>query len=220
MSATTTDRSEEGHAEAAGSVESHIGSPTPSLVVLHPGAPQRHSQIRRSRPNVRTGPAGSAFTPKTAVCAPCASVVVRGQLCDLAPRMAPGFAILILRSIDPGKSTVCVRDIRVGDSRQTVTACRRRHGPVTVTVAVKRACAAGQRTECVGGVDLTDHSSPLASGLRPQVAAALPSRPAPPNARPACRPPRDRCARAQPRTWLAPESSTHGSAHRGRCRST
>src|SRR5215213_6826583 len=45
--ATTTDRSEEGHAEAAGSVESHIGSPTPSLVVLHPGAPQRHSQIRR-----------------------------------------------------------------------------------------------------------------------------------------------------------------------------
>ena len=43
--ATTTDRSDEGHAEAAGSVESHIGSPTPSLVVLHPGAPQRHSQI-------------------------------------------------------------------------------------------------------------------------------------------------------------------------------
>src|SRR5205085_2928404 len=25
--------------------ESHVGSPAPSLVVLHPGAPQRHSQI-------------------------------------------------------------------------------------------------------------------------------------------------------------------------------
>ena len=48
MPATTTDRSDEGHAEAAGSVESHIGSPAPSLVVLHPGAPQQHSQIRRS----------------------------------------------------------------------------------------------------------------------------------------------------------------------------
>jgi hypothetical protein len=48
--ATTTDRSNEGHAEAAESVESHIGSPTPSLLVLHPGAPQQHSQIRRSRP--------------------------------------------------------------------------------------------------------------------------------------------------------------------------
>ena len=48
MPATTTDRSEEGHAETAGSVESHIGPPTPSLLVLHPGAPQRHSQIRRS----------------------------------------------------------------------------------------------------------------------------------------------------------------------------
>ena len=45
MPATATDRSDEGHAEAAESVESHIGSPTPSLVVLHPGAPQRHSQI-------------------------------------------------------------------------------------------------------------------------------------------------------------------------------
>jgi hypothetical protein len=56
--ATTTDRSDEGHAEAAGSVESHIGSPPPSLLVLHPGAPQRHSQIRRSRLSVRTGPAG------------------------------------------------------------------------------------------------------------------------------------------------------------------
>ena len=40
---------DERHAEAAGSVESHIGSPTPSLVVLHPRAPQRHSQIRRSQ---------------------------------------------------------------------------------------------------------------------------------------------------------------------------
>ena len=56
MSATTTDRSNEGHAEAAGSVESHIGSPPPSLVVLHPGAPQRHSQIRRSIRRVRDGP--------------------------------------------------------------------------------------------------------------------------------------------------------------------
>src|SRR5215204_4450478 len=44
--ATTTDRSDEGHAETAESVESHIGSPTPSLVVLRPGAPQQHSQIR------------------------------------------------------------------------------------------------------------------------------------------------------------------------------
>jgi hypothetical protein len=56
--ATTTDRSDEGHAKAAGSVESHIGSPPPSLLVLHPGAPQRHSQIRRTRLSVRTGPAG------------------------------------------------------------------------------------------------------------------------------------------------------------------
>ena len=46
VSATTTDRSDERPAEAAGSVESHIESPTPSLAVLHPGAPQRHSQIR------------------------------------------------------------------------------------------------------------------------------------------------------------------------------
>ena len=37
----------QGHAEAARSVASHVGSPAPSLVVLHPGAPQRHSQIRR-----------------------------------------------------------------------------------------------------------------------------------------------------------------------------
>src|SRR3954454_15805080 len=34
-----------GHAEAARSWASHVGSPTPSLLVLHPGAPQRHSQI-------------------------------------------------------------------------------------------------------------------------------------------------------------------------------
>jgi hypothetical protein len=67
---------------------------------------------------------------------------------------------------------------------------------------------------------LADNSAPLASGLRPQVAAALLSRPAQPNVRPVCRLPHDRCARAQPRTWLAPESSTHGSTHRGRCRST
>src|SRR5215207_1518928 len=59
--ATTTDRSDEGHAEAAGSVESHIGSPTPSLVVLYPGAPQRHSQIRRSEQIVRGHP--SPFGP-------------------------------------------------------------------------------------------------------------------------------------------------------------
>ena len=52
------------HAEAAGSVESHIGSPTPSLLVLHPGAPQQHSQIRRSRPSVRTGPAGQSSRPE------------------------------------------------------------------------------------------------------------------------------------------------------------
>ena len=45
--ATMTDRSDERHAETAGSVESHIGPPTPSLLVLHPGAPQRHSQIYR-----------------------------------------------------------------------------------------------------------------------------------------------------------------------------
>src|SRR3954454_24405592 len=34
-----------GHAEAARSWMSHVGSPAPSLLVLHPGAPQRHSQI-------------------------------------------------------------------------------------------------------------------------------------------------------------------------------
>src|SRR5882757_10782840 len=43
--ATTADRSGQGHAEAARSWLSHVGSPAPSLVVLHPGAPQRHSQI-------------------------------------------------------------------------------------------------------------------------------------------------------------------------------
>src|SRR4051794_31436086 len=43
--ATTTDRSTTGHAEAARSLVSHVGSPAPSLVVLHPGVPQRHSQI-------------------------------------------------------------------------------------------------------------------------------------------------------------------------------
>jgi putative transposase len=42
---TTADRSNNGQAEAARSSASHAGSLTPSLVVLHPGAPQRHSQI-------------------------------------------------------------------------------------------------------------------------------------------------------------------------------
>jgi hypothetical protein len=41
--ATTTDRSTTGHAEAARSSLSHVGSPAPSLAVLHPGAPQRHT---------------------------------------------------------------------------------------------------------------------------------------------------------------------------------
>jgi hypothetical protein len=54
--ATTTDRSDEGHAETAESVESHIGSPTPSLVVLRPGAPQQHSQIRSLRSCVQRRP--------------------------------------------------------------------------------------------------------------------------------------------------------------------
>jgi len=40
-----TDMSTERHAEAARSFSGHVGSPAPSLVVLHPGAPQRHSQI-------------------------------------------------------------------------------------------------------------------------------------------------------------------------------
>jgi hypothetical protein len=43
--ATTTDRLTTGHAEAARSCVSHVGSPAPSLAGLHPGAPQRHSQI-------------------------------------------------------------------------------------------------------------------------------------------------------------------------------
>src|SRR5581483_6519283 len=43
--ATTTDKSCQRHATAAKSSESHIGSPAPSLAVLHPGTPQRHSQI-------------------------------------------------------------------------------------------------------------------------------------------------------------------------------
>ena len=59
--ATTTDRSDEGHAEAAGSVESHIESPTPSLVVLHPGAPQRHSQIRSPRQMLGRRPRPSIY---------------------------------------------------------------------------------------------------------------------------------------------------------------
>jgi hypothetical protein len=42
---------------------------------------------------------GSVSTPRTAVCAPCASVVVRGWLSDLAPGMAPSLVILTLRSI-------------------------------------------------------------------------------------------------------------------------
>src|ERR687894_3174365 len=45
--------------------------------------------IRRSRPRVRTGPAGLAFTLRTAVRASCASVIVQSRLCDLAPRLAP-----------------------------------------------------------------------------------------------------------------------------------
>jgi hypothetical protein len=59
--ATTTDRSDERHAEAAGSVESHIGSPTPSLLVLHPGAPQQHSQIRRPRQTLGKRPQPSIY---------------------------------------------------------------------------------------------------------------------------------------------------------------
>ena len=41
--ATTTNRSTTGHTEAARSSLSHVGSPAPSLAVLHPGAPQRHT---------------------------------------------------------------------------------------------------------------------------------------------------------------------------------
>ena len=38
---------------------SHVGSPAPTLLVLHPGAPQRHSQIsERGRP----GPASSRYS--------------------------------------------------------------------------------------------------------------------------------------------------------------
>src|SRR5215213_7990607 len=61
VSATTTDRSDERHAETAGSVESHIGPPTPSLLILHPGAPQRHSQIRRPRQGLLGGPGWSIY---------------------------------------------------------------------------------------------------------------------------------------------------------------
>jgi hypothetical protein len=52
--------------------------------------------IRRPRPGVRTGPGELAFTLNTAFCAPFAFAVVRDRLCDLAPRSAPRFAILIL----------------------------------------------------------------------------------------------------------------------------
>jgi hypothetical protein len=75
--ATTTDRSDEGHAEAAGSVESHIGSPTPSLVVLHPGAPQRHSQIRKSIRRVRDGPQSSLSGVEL-----CVMILVDGLIVD------------------------------------------------------------------------------------------------------------------------------------------
>ena len=52
--ATAADASAEGHAETARWDASHAGSPTPSLVVLHPGAPQRHSQMGwRARPGFR-----------------------------------------------------------------------------------------------------------------------------------------------------------------------
>ena len=49
VSVSTTDESGPGHAEAARSFASHAETPTPSLVVLHPGAPQRHSQIFRGQ---------------------------------------------------------------------------------------------------------------------------------------------------------------------------
>jgi hypothetical protein len=42
--ATTTDRSKKRHAQTAGSIGSHIQSPTRSLVVPRPAALQRHSQ--------------------------------------------------------------------------------------------------------------------------------------------------------------------------------
>ena len=57
--ATTADRSEEGHAGAARSCASHAGSPTPRLVVLHPGAPQRHSQISCSDAGRTHAPVGA-----------------------------------------------------------------------------------------------------------------------------------------------------------------
>jgi hypothetical protein len=45
---STADESRPGHvAETARSFVSHAGTPAPSLLVLHPGAPQRHSQIFR-----------------------------------------------------------------------------------------------------------------------------------------------------------------------------
>ena len=47
--ATATDKSTTRHAQTARFSVSHVGSPAPSLVVLHPGAPQRHSQIFRRR---------------------------------------------------------------------------------------------------------------------------------------------------------------------------
>jgi hypothetical protein len=63
-----------------------------------------------------------------------------------------------------------------------------------------------RKKKVIVAVDLADNSSTPASALRRQAAAALPSRPAPPNVLPIWRLPLDRWACARLRSWLAPES--------------
>jgi hypothetical protein len=105
---TTTDRSDERHAEAAGSVESHIESPTPSLLVLHPGAPQRHSQIRRpgltlgKRPRASTyGVSVSASSPSTGhVSTALLSRLLSDLFVPALPAAGPGNALLVRSDVD------------------------------------------------------------------------------------------------------------------------
>jgi len=76
-----------------------LRSVSPSEVGAPGGIRTPNLLIRRSRPSVQTDPAGRPPRPGPQSAARCESLVVRGWLCDLAPRMAPGFAILILRSV-------------------------------------------------------------------------------------------------------------------------
>src|SRR5215207_41511 len=80
----TGSRQDESHTETAGSVESHIGPPTPSLLVLHPGAPQQHSQIRRPGQALVERPGRSIYGGIRAT----ASITAQGHRRHVAVRAA------------------------------------------------------------------------------------------------------------------------------------